>query len=155
MYLLLCVSYSTVAPYNVSITGNNTYNYGDRLELNCLSDGGPDLGYSWSKSGANECLSNTSTLVISYLTAVDGGDYTCAVTNDAGSGNHSITIYGALATYHNFLFFSFSCAKFVQKFLAQKNFYARLNYCNSKSSHSYQSYKNIFPQNFLSQTKIK
>jgi len=60
--ILVLIIYSAVAPYNVSIAGSNAYNYGDQLELNCLSEGGPDIRYSWRKNGADECLSNTNTL---------------------------------------------------------------------------------------------
>ena len=68
--------------------------------MNCLSEGGPDLRYSWRKNGADECLSSTNTLAIGNLSMANAGDYTCTVTNDAGSGNHSITIYGMFTNYH-------------------------------------------------------
>ena len=78
--------------------GDNTYNVGDQLELNCSSDGGPDLEYNWSRSDTNkfsdDIATNSSTLIITHINTLDGGDYTCTVSNDAGSSSYSITIYG-------------------------------------------------------------
>ena len=75
---------------------DNTYDNGDQLELNCSSEGGPDLVYSWRRNNdfSNETVTNTNTLTISDLVTVDGGDYTCTVTNDAGSNNTTVTVYG-------------------------------------------------------------
>ena len=90
-----------VAPYNVSINGISTYNNEEELELKCESDGGPDLVYYWSRSGTidlpDDTITNTSTLIIAKLATVDGGMYTCTVTNNAGSSCCSITIYGAFS----------------------------------------------------------
>ena len=80
-----------VAPYNVSVTGNNVYSQGEQLVLNCLSNGGPQLDYSWLFS-SNKIV-NTSTLTIDNVTASNGGDYTCNVTNDAGYESDTITVY--------------------------------------------------------------
>ena len=80
-----------VAPYSVSITGINVYSQGEQLVLNCQSDGGPQLDYSWLFS-SNE-IANTPTLTIDNVTASNGGDYTCYVTNDAGYDSDTITVY--------------------------------------------------------------
>ncbi|XP_065901652.1 uncharacterized protein [Dysidea avara] len=85
-----------VAPYNVVINGDNTYDNGDQLELNCSSEGGPDLVYSWSRM-TNDFLivTNTATdnLKIDSAATIDGGEYTCTVANDAGTNSHTITVY--------------------------------------------------------------
>ena len=99
--LLLCtlyMSHPSVAPYNVVIMGDNTYDNGDQLELNCSSEGGPDLEYSWSRTNTFSATTttNTSTLNISDLATVDGGDYTCTVNNAAGTSMNTITVYGEL-----------------------------------------------------------
>ena len=80
-----------VAPYNVSVTGNSVYSQGEQLVLNCLANGGPQLEYAWIFEG-NE-IANTSTLTINSVTASNGGEYTCNVTNDAGYDNNTITVY--------------------------------------------------------------
>ena len=79
-----------VAPYNVSVTGNNVYYQGEQLVLNCQSDGCPLL-YTWIFSG-NE-ISNDQTLTIDNVTASSGGVYTCNVTNIVGHDSDTITVY--------------------------------------------------------------
>ena len=98
LYLLLYVCYPSVAPYNVVIMGDNTYDSGDRLELNCSSEGEPDLEYSWSRTNTFSATTttNTSTLTINDLATVDEGEYTCAVSNDAGSSNATVIVYSEL-----------------------------------------------------------
>jgi len=75
--------------------GDKTYSYGNQLELTCLSEGGPDLEYSWSRINTFSVttMTNTNTLTISDLATVDGGEYTCTVTNDAGTSSATITAY--------------------------------------------------------------
>ena len=76
--------------------GDNTYNNGDELELNCSSDGGPDLTYSWSRTNvfSSTTSTNTSTLTVSDLATVDGGEYTCTVNNSAGTNSTTVIVYG-------------------------------------------------------------
>ena len=99
---MLCVStvtlLSSVAPYDVNITGNNTYPHGSQLQLHCSSEGGPQLKYSWSRTNtlSNDTTTNTTNLTISSVTTLDGGNYTCTVTNDAGSSSNTVTVYGEL-----------------------------------------------------------
>ena len=85
--------------------GHNTYDNGDQLQLNCSSEGGPDLVYSWSRNNdfSNETVTNTNTLTISDLATADGGDYACTVTNDAGSNNTTVTVYGESSRHSVFL----------------------------------------------------
>ena len=71
--------------------GNNMYPQGDQLMLNCLSEGGPQLEYSWIFKG-NE-IANTSTLTIDNVNFTNGGNYTCGVTNDAGYDSDTVTVY--------------------------------------------------------------
>ena len=83
--------------------GDNTYDNGDQLELNCSSGGGPDLEYSWSRTNTFSATTttNTNTLTISDLATVDGGEYTCTVANDAGTSNRTITVYGEFAMHEH------------------------------------------------------
>ena len=94
---MFCSLY-TVAPYDVNITGNNTYPHGSQLQLHCSSEGGPRLEYSWSRANtlSNDTTTNTNNLTISNVTTLDGGNYTCTVTNDAGSSSNTVTVYGEL-----------------------------------------------------------
>ena len=83
----------SVAPYNVAIAGDNTYSQGEQLELSCSSEGGPELEYTWTFSNGMINNANTSMLTIADLTTYNGGEYTCSVSNDAGSSMDTITVY--------------------------------------------------------------
>ena len=87
-----------VAPYGVNITGDNTYPHGSQLQLLCSSEGGPQFQYGWSRTNtfSNDTTTNTNNLTISNVTTLDGGNYTCTVTNDAGSSSNTVTVYGEL-----------------------------------------------------------
>ena len=95
--LLLSFSY-VVASYDVTIMGDNMYPQASQLELTCSSEGGPDLEYSWSRTNifSATTTTNTNTLTISDLATVDGGDYTCTVTNDAGTSSATETVFSKL-----------------------------------------------------------
>ena len=73
--------------------GDNTYSQGEQLELNCSSEGGPELEYTWTFSGGMIDNANTNVLTIANLTTSNGGEYTCSVSNDAGSDNETVTVY--------------------------------------------------------------
>ena len=89
--------YSTVAPYNVVVMGDNLYNQGEQLQLNCLSEGGPVLEYSWIFSGS--IISKANTLTINNVNTTHAGDYICNVTNDAGTDSDTITVYSKSLLY--------------------------------------------------------
>ena len=82
-----------VAPYDVVVMGDNTYSQGQQLQLNCSSEGGPQLEYTWLFSDDIIPNENDSTLIIDNVTTTDGGNYTCNVTNDAGVDYNIITVY--------------------------------------------------------------
>ena len=67
------------------------YPQGVQLVLNCQSEGGPQLQYSWIFSDSE--IANTSTLTIDNVNASNGGNYTCNVTNNAGFESNTITAY--------------------------------------------------------------
>ena len=72
------------------------YDQGDQLQLNCSSEGGPVLEYTWLLFGDIIDNANTSTLTIEDVSTTDGGDYTCNVTNNAGYQSDNITVYSKL-----------------------------------------------------------
>ena len=82
-----------VAPYNVVVMGNNLYSQGNQLQLNCSSEGGPQLEYTWTFSDSIITNANSNILTIDNITTSNGGDYTCNVTNNAGSDNKTFTVY--------------------------------------------------------------
>ena len=71
--------------------GNDSYSQGDQLELNCASEGGPQLQYQWVFLG--KLISNTPIFIIYNVNTSHGGNYTCSVTNFAGSDDDTITVY--------------------------------------------------------------
>ena len=73
--------------------GDNLYNRAEQLQLNCLSEGGPVLEYTWLLSGDTIPNANTSTLTINNVNTTHAGDYTCNVTNNAGNASNIITVY--------------------------------------------------------------
>ena len=83
--------------------GDNLYNQGEQLQLNCLSEGGPvlELEYTWMFSGNTMPIANTSTLTIDSINTTHGGDYSCAVTNDAGSSDVTVTVYSKSFVNHH------------------------------------------------------
>ena len=69
------------------------YNEGEQLQLNCSSEGGPILEYTWLLLGNTISDANTSTLIIDNVNTTYGENYTCSVTNDAGTDSDTITVY--------------------------------------------------------------
>ena len=88
---------STVAPYNVVVMGDSLYNQGEWLQLNCSSEGGPTLEYTWLLS--DYMIANMSTLIIDNVNTTHAGDYTCNVTNYAGTDSNTITVYSKSLVY--------------------------------------------------------
>ena len=76
--------------------GDNLYNRGEQLQLNCSSVGGPVLEYTWLFSGDIIPNANTSTLIIDNVNTTNGGNYTCNVTNNAGDQSNTVTVYSKL-----------------------------------------------------------
>ena len=94
----MCVFLLLVAPYNVSIMGNNMYPQGDQLMLTCLSEGGPQsqFQYSWTFSRSDSEIATTQTLTTDNVNPFHGGTYTCTVTIDGfpdTSASSNLTVY--------------------------------------------------------------
>ena len=79
--------------------GDNLYNQGEQLQLNCSSEGGLVLEYSWIFSGDIILNANTNTLTINNVNTTHAGDYTCNITNNAGYQNNTVTVYSKLQLY--------------------------------------------------------
>ena len=76
--------------------GETLYNQGEQLQLNCSPGDGPILEYTWLLSGDIIPNANTSTLTIDNVNTSHAGDYTCNVTNNAGTENDTVTVYSKL-----------------------------------------------------------
>ena len=92
----ILILYTLVAPYNVEINGVRRYPYGSGIELTCTSEGGPQLDYSWTFLGSE--IETDAVLAISgpQVNVSNGGNYTCNVTNAAGSDSNTTTVYSEL-----------------------------------------------------------
>ena len=87
------LTFSLVAPFNVNIMGEMLHSQGEQLQLNCSSDGGPVLEYTWLHSGNIIPNANTNVLTINNVNTTHGGEYICNVTNNAGYDSEDITVY--------------------------------------------------------------
>jgi len=83
--------FNTVSPQgSVSVSPlNMVFNRGDNVTLNCSAQGGPDNTYQWQHIGADLDNETMQTLTLPQISANDGGDYTCVVSNAAGSDSAS------------------------------------------------------------------
>ena len=93
-FIIMCMYISClVPPYSVVVMGDNLYSQGDRLQLNCSSEGVPELKYTWTFSGSTIINASSNILTIDNITTSNGGNYTCNVTNNVGSDATTITIH--------------------------------------------------------------
>lgn len=65
------------------------------MSLECSGDGGPDNMYQWQVNGCDSAGATSPTLLVANVQASDGGEYTCVVTNAAGSDSASTFLYVA------------------------------------------------------------
>ena len=63
------------------------------MTLTCSSMGGPELLYQWQFNGDNLDGGRFSSLKLPNVTASHGGEYTCVVSNIAGSDSASTFMY--------------------------------------------------------------
>ena len=59
------------------------------MTFNCSAQGGPDNTYQWQRNGTDLDNETMETLTISRISATDGGEYTCVVSNAAGNDSAS------------------------------------------------------------------
>ena len=72
---------------------NNVYEEGDNISLTCSAEGGPSNMLQWQLNNVNLTSETENVLNVSGITAdVDGGVYTCVVTNAAGADRSSVTV---------------------------------------------------------------
>ena len=61
------------------------------MTLSCTAMGGPDNSFHWEMNGT--IIGNDSAVNLVAIDASQGGDYTCIVSNAAGSDSASTTLY--------------------------------------------------------------
>ena len=66
---------------------------GGTVTFNCSAQGGPNNTYQWRKNGSDLMDETDTTLIISNITAMNGGSYTCVVSNAAGNDSATALLY--------------------------------------------------------------
>ena len=60
----------------------------------CYADGGPGNSYQWIRLRDNETVSMAQELTLNNTNPLDGGDYQCTITNDAGNDTAMTSLNG-------------------------------------------------------------
>ena len=66
---------------------------GGTVTFTCSAQGGPDNTYQWQNDGEDLMDETDTTLIVSNITAMNGGSYTCVVSNAAGNGSATAVLY--------------------------------------------------------------
>ena len=66
---------------------------GETVTFTCSAQGGPDNTYQWQNDGRNLVNETDAILIVSNITAMNGGNYTCVVTNTAGNDSATAVLY--------------------------------------------------------------
>ena len=72
---------------------NVVFNQRNDISFICIAFGGPDNTFQWEMN--RNIIGNDSMLKVMDIDASSGGNYTCTVSNAAGSGSTSTTLYVA------------------------------------------------------------
>ena len=67
--------------------------HGGAATFNCSAQGGPYITYQWQKDGRDLMNEIDTTLTVSNITAMNGGSYTCVVSNAVGSDSATALLY--------------------------------------------------------------
>ena len=91
----MCLFFSTVSPYFVNIhPEDQVYVEGEELNLSCTNLGGPENTYQWLRNGQLLEDELINTLSRDILRAdINGGVYTCNVSNPAGSNSSTSNVW--------------------------------------------------------------
>ena len=63
------------------------------VTFTCSTQGGPDNTYQWQNDGQDLMNETDTTLTVSNITAMNGGRYTCVVSNAAGNDSATAVLY--------------------------------------------------------------
>ena len=66
---------------------------GGTVTFTCSAQGGPDNTYQWQNDGRDLMNETDTTLTISNISAMNGGSYTCVVSNAAGNDSATAVLY--------------------------------------------------------------
>ena len=80
-----------VAPYNATITEAVVIN---TVTYTCYAEGGPGNTYEWLRLKDNLVVSSGQELILDNTDPLDGGEYRCTISNDAGNTIAMATLNG-------------------------------------------------------------
>ena len=66
---------------------------GGTVTFTCSAQGGPNSTYQWQNDGEDLMNETDATLIVSNITAMNGGNYTCVVGNAAGNDSATAVLY--------------------------------------------------------------
>ena len=66
---------------------------GGTVTFNCSAQGGPDNTYQWQNDGEDLINETDTTLTLNNISAMNGGNYTCVVSNAAGNDSATAVLY--------------------------------------------------------------
>ena len=66
---------------------------GGTVTFTCSAQGGPDNTYQWQNDGQDLMNETDTTLTVSNISAMNGGNYTCVVSNAAGNDSATAVLY--------------------------------------------------------------
>ena len=95
-FLVLSVSPDDSVSVNPSVL---LVNQTDNVTFTCGAMGGPGNSFQWSCNGQDLSGETTSTLTLTNISASDDGNYTCTVSNSAGSGSDVAMLIGMYSFY--------------------------------------------------------
>ena len=72
---------------------NESFDIGQDVNLNCSAMGGPRNMFQWLKDGIELPGENSTILALTSIAVDDGGEYTCEVSNFAGTFNTSVFVF--------------------------------------------------------------
>ena len=67
--------------------------HGGAVTFNCSAQGSPYITYQWQKDGQDLMNEINPALTVSNITAMNGGSYTCVVSNAAGNDSATALLY--------------------------------------------------------------
>ena len=67
--------------------------HGGAATFNCSAQDSPYITYQWQKDGRDLMNEIDKTLTVSSITAMNGGSYTCVVSNPVGSNSATALLY--------------------------------------------------------------
>ena len=72
---------------------NESFSVGEDVNLTCSAMGGPGNTFQWSENSTDLEGENSTVLALTNITLDDGGEYTCSVTNSAGTSEASTFVF--------------------------------------------------------------